>query len=230
MTMESTYSLKPSDEALQTLRRRAGVAACPPPFYVVRLRNQMLSLARQFFGTQNQFASTEPMKDIPVIPECLRWSKDDDQRTLEVLPLFYAQPPETEKPTVFVSMSDVKFSAVSLDNSVTSVAPTQHVVTGSKRAEGAVTFIMQHREPDIALYMLELLQTALEGSRMEIMRELNLAMFNSTVLTSPVATSNGPQRTMRSTLSFAFLAHIEITTTEQSIPLRQVAAETQARQ
>lgn len=224
------YQYTPAEEALMAVKNRADVAACPPPFYVVRLRNQMLSLARQFFSTQHQFPSAENTEDIPVIPDCLRWSKDDDQRTLEVLPLFYAQPPETEKATVFVSLGDVKFSAVSLDNSVTGVSATQHVVTGVKRAEGTVTFTMQHREPDIALYMLELLQTALEGSRMEIMRNLNLLTFNSTLLTSPAATSNGPQRTMRSSLSFAFLANIEITTTEQSIPTRQVATTTQATQ
>lgn len=222
--MTSTAPLTaPEQEAVAAAEQR--LAGCKtPPFYLVRLRSQMLSLARQFFSVQHQFPLLDELSDLPKVPQCVKWHAEAEQRTLEIEALFSPQPPETEKTSLYVGLSSAKFTSVSLDNSTTSVSDSLHAASFAKRCEGAVTFTLQHYDPDTALFLLELFQTALEGSRTSIMRELGLSSFNTVELTPPALAAGGAQRIMRCSLHCAFVAHIEMTTTEQSLPLRQVSS------
>jgi hypothetical protein len=214
-------ALTPKEEAVFHAQQ-SNTCRVPKPFYLVRLRNNMLSMARQFFSSQHLYDFAQEDKDMPKVPSCLLYSPDAAVRKLEVEPLFSAQPPEVEKPAVYVGLSDAKFSRMALDNSTVLVSKTQHISTHARKCEVNVLFTAQHPEGDMATLLLELLQTHLEGSRLMWMRELGLLTMD-TVSISPVTTAGqDARRILRSTLTCAVTAEFQISTTEQSLPLREV--------
>lgn len=208
---------------MQLQLRQSQECSTPKPFYLVRLRNHMLSIARQFYSSQHLFDFAQTETDMPKVPGCLFYSPDTHTRTLEVEPMFSAQPPETEKPSIFVGLSAAQFSRVSLDDGTKNVAKTLHIEEKERKCRVSVVFKAQHTDGDIATLLLELLQTHLEGSRLKWMQQLGLYTFDTTSI-SPVETVNSDSRRMlRAELVCSVEAHLTITTTEQSLPLREVS-------
>lgn len=217
----SAYTPTPAEEAIRQAEGR--VASCTPtPFYLVRFTRQLLALLRNFYSTQNKFPSQEAGEFIPIIPECLGWSEDEAQRTLDVEPLYTENPPETEKPSVFLGLGPAKFTDTSITGNDLQVSQTQHQVTRAKKCEGTATVVCQHLTPDIALFLLELLQTSIEGSRKEWIKALGLFTFSVVELTPPAPATGGAQRVMRARLVISYSAILSITETEASLPLRQI--------
>lgn len=216
-------TLPPEQIAVMQLQQRlAQECSAPKPFYLVRLRNHMLSIARQFYSSQNLFDFAQAESDMPKVPGCLFYSSDSQARTLEVEPMFSAQPPETEKPSIFVGLSAAQFSRVSLDDGTKHVSNTLHIEEKERKCRVSVVFKAQHTDGDIATFLLELLQTHLEGSRLKWMQQLGLYTFDTTSI-SPVETVNADsRRILRAELVCSVEAHITISTTEQSLPLREV--------
>ncbi len=197
--------------------------ATQEPFSVTRLRSQMLGLVRQFFSNEQTF---DPTFDPPGSPTlCLSFNPEKpSESSLRVESAFSLEPPELGESAVYVRVPSVTFTKVVIGDYGGTSQRTQHTYY-EKSFKGTIAFFAQHKMSDVAVTLLERLQTHLECTKHNWMSGMQLMAFEVTTMNDAQVIRSEPEPAYRAQMMSEFTGRAVFRMTEASLPLKRVSVD-----